>query len=459
MPALPVRDLAALVGETNVLVGEASRPYLTDATEAEGVSGLADAIVRPPTAESAAAVVEWCYTRGIPIVPRGGGTGYAGGCVPQGGGVVLSTELLTRTRSLDPIHWCAQVEAGVTTRRLQTLARENGLYFPVDPGAAEQSHVGGNVATNAGGPHAFKYGVMRAWVTGLEVIFAPGGQVTKLGSSVRKDVAGYDLVSLLAGSEGTLGVITAVDVRMIPAVAARYPVVAFFSSLEAGVEAMDTTLASGTAPSALEYLDGPTTEMARRSFPKALPEGVVLTLIAEADGSPGEATAGRTALLEALSPESTGVYAPTAPGEIEALWRWREGIGIAVDAAYGGKVSEDIAVPLQALAAAIEATLCIGESHGLTACSWGHAGDGNLHSTFVFDRTDARAVKEAKIAAGDLFELAIELGGTISGEHGLGMLKNGWLRNQWSQEAVALQEGIKSLFDPKCLLNPGKKES
>jgi glycolate oxidase subunit GlcD len=450
-----VRDLAGIVGDQSVLVGAGTRPYVADATEAEGLEGSADAVVLPRDQDEIAAVMDWCYARGVAIVPRGGGTGYAGGCVPSGG-VVISMECLNRVRSIDPIHWCAEVEAGVTTRRLQQLARENGLYFPVDPGAAEQSHVGGNVATNAGGPHAFKYGVMGAWVTGLEVVIPPG-RVVRLGGSARKDVAGYDLVSLLLGSEGTLGVITAAQVRLMPAVPARLPIVAFYASTREGVDAMEAAMVSGIVPAALEYLDGPTVEMTKRSFPGDVPSQAAFALIAEADGNQDEAAAGRALLLEELSDGSVGVYAPSEPHDIDALWRWREGVSIAVTAALGGKMSEDIAVPLNALADAIEGTITIGSAHGLRACSWGHAGDGNLHSTFLFDRTDTTAVAAATRAKADLFAMAIDLGGTISGEHGIGLLKSGWLRRQWSAEATALHEGVKTTFDPKGLLNPGKK--
>lgn len=446
--------LGGIVGRDAVLMGDAVRPYLADGTELEGVIGTAEAVVTPSEAEAVAATVDWCYTRGVPVFPRGGGTGYAGGCVPHGG-VVISTERLTKTRWFDPLGWSVEVEAGVTTRRLQDLARSNGLYYPVDPGAAEQSHVGGNAATNAGGPHAFKYGVTRFWMTGVEVVLAPG-RLVRLGSSTRKDVAGYDLLSLLVGSEGTLGIITALCLRLIPAVEARLPVVGLFDSVDAGTEAMRAAMACGAFPSALEYLDRATLEMAGGAFPGDVPANAAFALIAEADGSYEEATAGRESLLVALA-DATAVHAPVEAGEVKALWRWREGVSLAVASSLGGKMSEDIAVPLHALRAAIEGTAEIGARHGLRACSWGHAGDGNLHSTFVFDRTDASAVAKARAATADLFQLAIDLGGTISGEHGIGETKTGWLRKQWPAEAFSMHQGIKSLFDPAGLLNPGKK--
>lgn len=207
-----------------VIGKDAVGPYLMDATESRGLRGSADAVVLPTTAGQVTDVLAWCYDHDVPLTPRGGGTGYAGGAVPYEG-VVLALGGLRSTRSLQPLQWHAEVESGITTAAVQRLARENGLYYPPDPGAGEQSQIGGNVATNAGGPHAFKYGVTGAWVTGLEVAIAPGTLV-RFGGAVRKDVAGYDVRSLMIGSEGTLGIVTSVHLRFIPPPAARRPVVA-----------------------------------------------------------------------------------------------------------------------------------------------------------------------------------------------------------------------------------------
>src|SRR5437763_15737114 len=199
--------------------------YLADETEGRGVRGRADAIALPETAEEVVSVVAWCYEHGVPVVPRGGGTGYAAGAVPLDGGVVLALERLNRLRSFDPLLWRMEVEAGMTTSDVRRTAREGGLLFPPDPGASEQSQIGGNVATNAGGPHAFKYGVTRAWVLGLEAVLAPG-EIVQTSGFARKDVAAYDLTGLLCGSEGALGVITSVRLRFIPAPTVEIPVVA-----------------------------------------------------------------------------------------------------------------------------------------------------------------------------------------------------------------------------------------
>jgi glycolate oxidase subunit GlcD len=447
--------LRELVGPEGVLEGPAVRPYLHDATEAQGLVGSADAVVRPADADQLAAVMAWCYERGVPMTPRGGGTGYAAGAVPHGG-VVLSLERLRDVRAFEPLLWRAEVEAGVTTADVRRRARENGLLFPPDPGAAEQSQIGGNVATNAGGPHAFKYGVTGAWVTGLEAVVPPG-EVIRVGGPVRKDVAGYDLKGLLIGSEGTLGVVTAVQLRFVPAPEAALPVVAAYADERAGAEALTDCLASGVVPAALEYLDAEAVAVVRDAFPKPLPDGTRFVVIAEADGTAAEAEAGRAALEEMLAPAALAVERPGTPAEIAALWRWREGVGLAVAAALGGKVSEDIAVPLDRLADAVAGTREIGRRHGVRSCSWGHAGDGNLHSSFLFSPADDAARARALAAAEELFALAVRLGGSISGEHGLGLAKAGHLRDQWSPPAVDLHTRIKRLFDPKDLLNPGVK--
>jgi FAD/FMN-containing dehydrogenase len=387
--------------------------------------------VRPGSAEEVAAVVRECYARRLPLVPLGAGTGFARGHETTGAEVVVDLGGLDRVRSFDPLLWRMEAEAGVALRTVQRLARENGLHFPVDPGAAELSHVGGAVATNAGGPHTFKYGSMRAWVLGLEAVLAPG-ELVRIGGPVRKDVAGYDLVSLLCGSEGTLGIVTAAWLRLAPAPAGSWPVVARAAdaaALQAGVE---QALASGVTPSALEFLDATSARAAGREGPM---------LIAEADGGEHE----RDALVEAIG------GAPADPAE---LWRWREGVAYAVEALEGAKLSEDVCVPVDRLAELLDGHAGIAARHGLTPAAWGHAGDGNVHATFCHAPGDAA---RAERAAQDLFALAIDLGGTITGEHGIGLAKAGWLERQWPPAAVAAQEAIKRTLDPLGLLNPGKK--
>jgi glycolate oxidase subunit GlcD len=449
------RELTALLGEDAVLPGS-TRAYLSDATESRNLRGKADAIALPKDAEQVAQTVAWCYEHDVPVIPRGGGTGFTGGAVPLDGGVVLSLERLSKLRHLDPGFWRAAAEAGMITADLRRRARENGLFFPPDPGSAEQSQLGGNIATNAGGPHAFKYGVTGAWITGLEVVLAPG-ELVRLGGPIRKDVAGYDIKSLLIGSEGTLGVVTAAWVKLIPAPEAALPLAAVYGDTQAGCAAIESVLASGVIPAALEYLDAGAVKATHGAFPVELPSDASFMVIVDADGTPEEAARIHAELVDVLAEDALLVHAPTDNKEIGALWRWRDGASLAVTAQRGGKVSEDIVVPVDRLQEAIEQTVEIGRRHDVETCSWGHAGDGNLHSTFMIDLDDPAELERAEEAADDLFALAAELGGSVSGEHGVGLVKNGQLARQWAPPAVAMHEAIKRVFDPKGLLNPGKK--
>jgi glycolate oxidase subunit GlcD len=447
--------LVSILGAEGVLEGS-DRAYLADATESRSLRGRADAVALPASADEVARVVGWCYEHDVPIVPRGGGTGFAGGAVPLDGGVVIGLERMRSVRRMDPELWRVELDAGVRTAELRRRARENGLYFPPDPGASEQSQLGGNIATNAGGPHAFKYGVTGTWVTGLQAVVAPG-EVIEIGGPVRKDVAGYDLKSLLIGSEGTLGIVTGAWLRLIPAPEAAVPIAACFASAEEGCAAILGVLANGLAAAALEYLDAGALAATRDAFPVELPESAAFMVIAEADGSAQEAARLHAELIEVLGEGAVSIHAPSAPREIRALWRWREGTSPGVTAQRGGKVSEDIVVPLDRLLDAIEATVEIGRRHRLPACSWGHAGEGNLHSTFLISPEDPDELERAERAAGELFALAADFGGAVSGEHGLGWVKRGALERQWVPAALALHEQIKGVFDPKGLFNPGKK--
>jgi len=449
-----VRDLASVLGAGAVLA-EPPAEYLADQTEGRGLTGRADAVALPGSTAEVAAAVAWCYDHDVPIVPRGGGTGFAGGAVPIDGGVVLSLERLIQVRSFEPLLWRIEVEAGLRTAELRRIVRESGILFPPDPGAAEQSQIGGNIATNAGGPHAFKYGVTGAWVTGLEAVIPPG-DVVAVGGPIRKDVAGYDLKSLLVGSEGTLGIVTAAWLRLLPAPEAALPVGAFYADAAAGCDALERVLGNGLTVAALEFLDAATLELAGRAFPGGVPRGAGFLVLAEADGTVGEAALLRDELIDVLGEDALEVVSPEGPAVAE-LWRWRDGVSIAVGTARGGKVSEDIVVPFDRLGEAVDETVAIGRRHDLVACSWGHAGDGNLHSTFLVSPQDEDELARADIAAGELFALAVRLGGSISGEHGVGWLKRGQLERQWSPRALQLHSEIKRVFDPRGLLNPGKK--
>ncbi len=429
--------------------------YLTDLM-GRGVVGTADAVVFPSSVEEVAAVMRWCYETGTPLTARGGGTGLAGGAIPVEGGVVIGFERLNKVRQFDPLLWRMHVEAGVTTGDIQRLARENGLRFPPDPGAAEISQIGGNIACNAGGPHAFKYGVTGNWVTGIEAVIPPG-EIIHVGGPIRKDVAGYDVKNLLVGSEGTLGLVTAAWLKLVPAPELELPVIGLYRNADDGVSAIERVLASGVVPAAVEYLDAVTLSYSGDAYPFGVPDGGNFMVITEADGSHAEARRVAGELREALAEDAVAVHAPEDPAEVAELWRWRGGVAFAILAQRGGAFSEDIAVPLDRLRDVAHETLEIGARHDVPALSFGHAGDGNIHSTFLFSPDEPEQEQRADAACHELFELALRLGGTVTGEHGIGWLKRGQLEPQLGPAAYDLHLRLKQTFDPKGLLNPGKK--
>jgi glycolate oxidase subunit GlcD len=458
------KELSRLIGSEHVLEAPPpASPYNRDSANRRGVHGRADAVALPGSAQEVAAVVGWCYEHDVAIVPRGGGTGLMGGAVATQGGVVLSLERLRAVRELEPGLWRMLPEAGVTTRDVQRLARENGLLFAPDPGAAEQSQIGGNVATNAGGPHALKYGVTGAWVAGVEAVLAPG-ELVQLGGWAGKDVAGYDLKSLLVGSEGTLGVITAVRLRLLPAPEAAVALVVFLRTRAHGCAAIEEVFAAGLRPSVLDFLDGETLRMVAGAYPGArerswagggdVPLEAAFALIAEVDGSRAEAEAQRQTLMELLGDAAIAMHEPQ---DAAALWRWRDGVNPAVTGVRGGKVSQDVVFPLERLAEGLERFAQIAAAHGLRSCAWGHGGEGNVHATVLVDPEDEAELEAAEAVGEELFALVVALGGSIAGEHGVGWLKGGRLESQWDRRAVDLHEQIKRAFDPKGLFNPGKK--
>jgi glycolate oxidase subunit GlcD len=446
-------ELADVVAPESLL--EPQGRFLVDLM-GRGVEGRADAVVLPSTTEEVAAVMRWCYEHDVPLTARGGGTGLAGGAIPVDGGIVVGFERMNRVRQFDPLLWRIHVEAGVTTADVHRLARESGLRFPPDPGAAELSQIGGNIACNAGGPHAFKYGVTGHWVTGIEAVVPPG-EIVQLGGPLRKDVAPYDLKGLLVGSEGTLGLITAAWLRLTPAPELELPVIGFYRDQEAGISAIERVLGSGVVPAALEYLDGVLLGFNRDAYPFQVPEEAAFIVITEADGAEDEARRVARELREALADDALAVHTPEERDDVTALWRWRAGGGFAIVAQKGGAYSEDIAVPLEYLREVASETLAIAERHDVIGLSFGHAGDGNIHSTFLFSPEDPAEAQRADDACRELFDLAHRLNGTVSGEHGIGWLKRGQLEHQLGPVGYDLHLRLKQAFDPKNLLNPGKK--
>jgi glycolate oxidase subunit GlcD len=446
-------ELARLIGQEHVLAAPRDSPYNSDSSRRRELRGRADAVVLPSSAQQVADIVRWCYAHDVALVPRGGGTGLTGGAVPTDGGIVLSLERLRAVRELEPALWRMLPEAGVSTRDVQRLARENGLFFAPDPGASEQSQIGGNVATNAGGPHALKYGVTGAWVTGLEAVLAPG-ELVQIGGWARKDVAGYDLKDLLIGSEGTLGVITAVRLRLLPAREARIAQVAFFATRAQGCAAMLSVPAAGVEAAAMDFADGATLKHVAGGYRGQAPPDAGFALLIEVDGTHEQARAQADDIENLLGYDALAI--DRAP-EATVLWRWRDGFNGVLSGVRGAKVSEDVSFPVERLQEGLERFEQLAERHGLSSCAFGHGGDGNVHATVLVDPADDGELRRARLVGDELFALVGELDGSIAAEHGVGWLKRGLLAAQWDARTVQLHEQIKRAFDPKGLLNPGKK--
>jgi len=449
------RDLAAIVGAERVIAPVPARsPYNEDSTGPwRGLRGRADAVVSPRDVEQVAEVMRLCWERGVPLTPRGGGSGVSGGACPIEGGVVCSMSGLSEVVELRPELWRMHVGAGLTTAHVHRLARESGLLFPPDPGASEQSQIGGNVATDAGGPHAFKYGSTGSWVTGLTAVVPPG-EIVNVGGASRKDVAGYDVKRLLIGSEGTLGVIASVQLRLIPAPPRRRGLVAFAQSREIGCEAILAALGSGTLPAALDFLEGAALSEIAAAYPGSVPEQARFALIGEIDGGDDQVETDVQGLIDALSPYAIVLHAHGDPRE---MWRWREGASGAVAAVRGGKVSEDVVVPVERLGELLAEFEAIAAAEGLRSCSWGHGGDGNAHATVLVNPSAHAEMEASERVTERLFRLVSELGGSVSGEHGIGWVKRDALALQWDEAALDLHRRVKAAFDPEGLLNPGKK--
>ncbi len=445
----------AALGAASVLDPADFAPYRHDATIQRGLQGTPDAVVCPGDADAVARAMRWCYEHEVAIVPRGGGTGLAGGAVPVDGGVVLSLERIRGVRSFAPELGRMRVDAGLSTAHVARLARENGLLFAPDPGAAEQSQIGGNVATNAGGPHAFKYGPTGDAVSGLEIALAPG-ELASVGEAVRRDASGYDLRSLFIGSEGTLGVITAVALALPPAPEATLALVAFLEDAASAQQALLAILASGLAPAVLDFLDGRAFAASAGAFPgrRELSEDAFVLLL-ELDGATREIAPQAADLEEVLREHGMIVLERPDPA---ALWRWRDGLNGVLAGARGGKVSEDISVAPERIRDAIDAVYAIGEELSLPACAWGHAGDGIVHGTFLIDPSRGEELERGLAAGERLLEEALRLGGSISGEHGVGWVKRAYLGVQWDAATRNAHEHVKAALDPKGLLNPGKKQ-
>jgi glycolate oxidase len=449
-----IKEIAAVAGSEHTLTGEEDRwCYAYDATD---LTSLPDLVVFPGSAGEIAAIVRLANQHRFPVVPRGAGTGRAGGSVPVRGGVVVVMTRLNRILEINPEDMVAVVEPGVVTGVLKQAVAEHGLYYPPDPGSADFCTLGGNVAAGAGGAVAVQYGVTRDYVLGLEVVL-PTGDIIQAGARTVKSVVGYDLTRLLLGSEGTLGIITRIVLRLAPRPASRLSLAAGFVSLDAALTAVGQVLRSGLSPTAIEFMDRATLDCIREMLPFALPPSVTTLLLFMVDGHPRDVAA-RVKCLEQICQKAKAPLLLKAKDEAEAerLWAARRAISPATFKVKPHKISEDVAVPLGAIPLLVTGAEEIARQRDLPILCFGHAGDGNIHVNIMFDQGQPREREAAHAATKDLFALVGRLRGTLSGEHGIGLTKAPYLGLELSDAAIALQRRIKQAFDPHNIMNPGK---
>jgi glycolate oxidase len=444
-------ELERRLGPSKVLTGlEACATYANDDSDVEGRPP--EAVVLAATASDVAIALAVAEACDVPITPRAGGTGRTGGAVPMAGGIVLATHGLARLKEIDRANLVAVVEPGVITGELHAAVEREGLFYAPDPNSLESCMLGGNIAENAGGPRAFKYGVTRDWVLGLEVVLI-GGRLLRTGRRTAKGVTGYDVTALLVGSEGTLGVFTEATLRLVPKPPAIATALALFSDVRAAAEAVSAIVAAGVVPRCLELLDSAALDAVRAAGVSVDARAGAMLLI-EVDGEAAESTLLRVGEIASAAPGNVDVLVAQDAGQRDRLWAARRMLSKATRRLARHKLSEDVVVPRTRVAELLARAEAIGIATGVRQLAYGHAGDGNLHVNFLWNDDAERPQVERAIEM--LMRTTIELGGTLSGEHGIGVSKAPYLGIEQSEDLIALQRDIKRVFDPKGLLNPGK---
>jgi len=454
-------ELRDLLGAANVIWADAERLERYSHDETTGLGHVPDIVVKPGRAEEVAAVMHLASHERIPVTPRGAGSGLSGGAVPVCGGIVLSLERMNRILEIDPANMTATVEPGVVTNDIDRVAREQGLFFAGYPMSLETCFIGGNVAENAGGGKAVKYGVTGRYVLGLEVVL-PSGQVIQLGGKRVKDVTGYDLIHLLVGSEGTLGIFTKIVVRLLPVPKASVSLLVLFRSVQNAIDVVPAVMTEiGIIPTAVEFMDKLSFTTSCRYLNESLSyEDAGAMLLIEVDGSDAEHVEREYDAVGQLCLDRGAIEVYVADNHTtrERIWKIRRNIAEAFKLISPIQSLEDIVVPTAAIPALMPELARISAAFGVTIPSYGHAGDGNLHATIVKNPAMSDEAWKTVLprALTELYEAVAALGGTISGEHGIGSKRRAFLPLVLDRTTIDLMKRIKQAFDPQGILNPGK---
>jgi len=455
MATLPVpldQELATLLGD-GWLTGETERQARGNDNSRR--TALPDAVALPSTREQVVAIVRACRAHGVPIVARGAGTSSTGAVLPTAGGVVVSFERMNRIIEIRAGDRCAIVEPGVLNGDLQRALAAHGLFWPPDPASAELCTVGGKNRRNAGGPHTVKYGATRDNVLGLTAVTGTGALI-RCGSATTKDATGYDLTHLIVGSEGTLALIVDATLKLAPLPPQRASLRALYADVASAAAAVSRIMAQPTTPAMLEFMDAACIKLARDVGGADIPEAGALLMI-EADGD--AATLPHAVAVLAQAARGAGLLSlDTAPDEIasEKLWAARKALSPALRSIAPGKINEDVVVPVSRIPELVDGIQALAREFDLPIVAFGHAGNGNLHANILYDPDDAGQDARAQAALPRLFALTLALGGTLSGEHGIGIAKRDFMARAFDPATLAAMRAVKAAFDPDGLLNPGK---
>ena len=450
-----IEKISSIVGEAHIKLSRAQlTAYSYDATA--GFQSLPDAVVSPESTEQIAAIMDICRTYKVPLVPRGSGTNLAAGTVPTQGGIVLLFNRMNQILELDEANLCVTVQPGVITLDLANFVEKHDLFYPPDPSSMKISTIGGNVSENSGGLRGLKYGVTKDYVMALTAVL-PNGKVIRTGGKLAKDVAGYDMQSLLVGAEGTLGVVTEITLKLIPLPRSQKTGIAYFTSLEAAGQTVSEIIAAKIIPATLEFMDRGTMDAVEEFMNLGLPDEAEAMLLLEQDGDEEAVKRDVEKMIE-LAQKNGATFTVLAESPEEAL-RLKAGRRAALSALSRKRpttILEDATVPRSELAKMVRAINQIAARNQVEIHTFGHAGDGNLHPTCLTDSRDEQEMKRVEKAFEEIFQAAIDLGGTITGEHGVGEMKSPYLEWKIGPEGIELMSAIKQAVDPHNICNPAK---
>ncbi|HSM25477.1 MAG TPA: FAD-linked oxidase C-terminal domain-containing protein [Anaerolineaceae bacterium] len=450
-----ISQLEKIVGKKGVLTSpEDLAVYSYDGTFEECNP---DIVVLPESTTQVSEIVKLAGKESLPIVTRGMASGLAAASVPFNGGIVMVMTRMDKVIELDLENAIVHVEAGIVTADLQSYVEIRGLFYPPDPSSIRHSTIGGNIACNAGGPRCLKYGVTGDYVLGLTVVLADG-QILKTGGKVIKDVVGYDLKSLFTGSEGTLGIITEAILRLTAKPKFARTALVEFTSIDDASRTVNEILLAGFVPATLELMDQTAINCIEQAMHLGLPTDVAAFLLIESDGVNLENTTQEIEEIAKICENTGSTKISIAKDETERanLWKARRSISPSLARLAPNKLGEDITVPRSAIPEAVRRLKAISKRYGLPIVIFGHAGDGNLHPNILFDKRDPEQMKKVEQMVAEEFMVALELGGTLSGEHGVGTLKRPYMHQALGDVSVEIQKKIKQVLDPQNILNPGK---